>query len=275
MSLEHAAHLEVAGGVDNRGARLQEHPFAQAVEVEAGDDGHLLFVVGLALHDGGKDGDLGRGESDRVGFVATLVCPELVVFARHAAEEVIGRDSPIDLVGIGQEKAERGLFVEPELRHVSVVFQPRDDVCTVHHKALRKFARQLLPRADIVVKGQVDRRFLAVHQAVDEVLIAHLRGEAVVAGLGMGEAHATTMEVEVKERSDGIVLLHEAEYRVGGRSRVNMIAVLLAIFGAEVADIQPIVLLKADSCHDSNQENGNADEYAFGLSCHREIGLES
>ena len=103
MSLEHAAHLEVAGGVDNRGTRLQEHTFVQSVEVEAGDDGHLLFVVGLALHDGGKDGDLGRGESDRVGFVATLVCPELVVFARHAAEEVIRRDSPIDFVGIGQE----------------------------------------------------------------------------------------------------------------------------------------------------------------------------
>ena len=53
-----------------------------------------------------------------------------------------------------------------------------------------------------------------------------------------------------------------------------MIAVLLAIFGAEVADSQSIVLLKSDGCHDSNQENGNADEYAFGLSCHREIGLE-
>ena len=274
MSLEHAAHLEVAGGVDNRGACLQEHTFVQAVEVEAGDDGHLLFVVGLAFYDGGKDGDLGRSESDRVGFVATLVSPKLVVFACHAAEEVIGRDSPIDLVGIGQEETERGLFVEPELRHISVVFQPRDDVCTVHHEALGEFARQLLPRADIVVKCQIDRRFLAVHQAVDEVFIAHLRGETVVAGLRMGETHAAAMEVEVKERSDGIVLLHEAEHGVGGRSRVNMIAVLLAVLGTEVTDIQPIVLLKADGCHDSNQENGNADKYAFGLSCHREIGLE-
>ena len=50
-----------------------------------------------------------------------------------------------------------------------------------------------------------------------------------------------------------------------------MIAVLLAIFGAEVADIQSIVLFKADGCHDSNQENGNADEYAFGLTFHSEI----
>ena len=103
-----------------------------------------------------------------------------------------------------------------------------------------------------MVKCQIDRRFLAVHQAVDEVLIAHLRGEAVVAGLGMGEAHAAAVEVEVKERSDGIVLLHKAEYGVGGRSRVNMIAVLLAVLRTEVADIQSIVLLKADSCHDGN-----------------------
>ena len=77
------------------------------------------------------------------------------------------------------------------------------------------------------------------------------------------------MEVKVKERSDGIVHLHEAEYRVGGRFGVDMIAVLLAVLRTEVADIQSIVLLKADGCHDSNQENGNADEYAFGLSCHR------
>ena len=125
VAIQHALEFEIAYGVLYRRTSLQQHAFVNAVDIEAGDKRHLAFVMTLALDDGRYDSYLDRRQTDRVGFRAARVVPENVILALHALEELLHRDVPIHLVGVRNEEAPAGLFVQPVGREERIVLEGR------------------------------------------------------------------------------------------------------------------------------------------------------
>ena len=111
MAIEDTLEFEIAYGVLDSGAGLEQHAFVDTVEIEAGDQRHLAFVMTLPFNDGGNDSYLDGRETDGVSFGAPFVIPKTLILPLHAVEELFRRDIPIYFVGIGDKQTPAGLFV--------------------------------------------------------------------------------------------------------------------------------------------------------------------
>ena len=180
VAIEDALEGEVADGVLHRGVGLEEHAAVEAVEVKAGDGRILVRDGRFLLNDGGQDGDFHGREADLLGAVATRLGPEGVVFALHAAQQLVGRDVPIDLVGVGDEHRLDGLQRESQIGAVGAIVQKRLDGGGVDHELIGEPLGEVVLEAD-VLEGDADGRLVAATQIEQQVEVVHARADGVAA----------------------------------------------------------------------------------------------
>ena len=216
MAVKNTSEFEIADRVFDGRTGLEQHAFTNAVEVKAGNERHLVFVVTFAFDDRGYDGNLDRRESERIGFGTSGVVPESVVLSLHSVEELVGGNVPIDLVRVRDEEAAAGLFVEPVRLQEGVVLQEMEQRDAIHEQMSGHFASQVFACADEMIPCDVHGSLMTVFESLYEFAVTYLRRKTVVSFLRIVEHEIAHMELEVGLRTDLVVLAQEVEHGVGG-----------------------------------------------------------
>ena len=253
MAIEDALEFEITYGVLDGRAGLEQHAFVDTVEIEAGDQRHLAFVMTLAFDDRGDDSYLDGSETDGVSFGTPFVIPEAVILQLHAVEELFGRYIPIDLIGIGYEETTTCLFIEYVGRKESFVLQMLQEGEAIHLEMGRDLTGQVFAGTDEMIPRDTNGSLIAVFESLDQFAVTYLRRKTIMTFFGLVEDKKTHMQFEVSLRTDLVVFSQELKHGVHGRTGIDIITMFLVVDSAEVTYMPAIVLLAdEDACDDGD-----------------------
>lgn len=148
--VQDAAQTEILHRVFHRRIGLERNAPAQAVDVDPGDAGHLVRLARLLVDDRRQSHHLEPRKAAALPGGIPLGSPEAVVFALHAADQLLGADRPVDLIGVGDEHREEGQRVETHLLGQLLRLQHPQDGGRIGIELPGELAGKLLGRADVV-----------------------------------------------------------------------------------------------------------------------------
>lgn len=162
------------------GTGLQRHILLQTVDIQPCDNGIFRLAVAFLLDNGSDGCHLGRRKRKGFCLFETGSVPEMAVFLLHPLEQSIGRDVPIEFVGVGYEKGNGSRCVESVMLHATVGFETGDDVQRVEHELRSEPLGELRCGAD-VVERDLDGGLLLIAETAYYIEIAKRGAEQIAA----------------------------------------------------------------------------------------------
>ena len=257
MAIKDPFEFEIPYRILDGRARLQQHSFMEAVEIQTGNYWHLILIMALPLHNRGNYSNLDRSQSDRISFSSPRLIPKDVIFLLHAVEKLLGGNIPIHLVCSRNKKTAAGLFIQPILAQESVILQILKQRETVHHQMSCHFAGQIFPCAYEIIPSNTHRCLIAVFEPLNEFTVAYLCREDIVSRFRMIKDEKTHMQVQIGLGTNLVVGAQKFQHRVGSSPRIDIITMRLSIQCLEVTYMPAIVLLCDKS---ASQQGKNTDD---------------